>query len=434
MLSLDSSIILYIDPGTGSMLFSVLIGLIGASFYAVRIFFVKIKTLFGGKKQDFIHRKIPFVIYSDHKRYWPIFEAICKKLDEQNIEMLYLTSSEDDPAFNANLKNMEVKFIGSGNKPFFTLNYLKAYVLLSTTPGLGVYQWKRSKNVSCYVHITHMAGNIIMYRTFGVDYYDTLLLSGEFQINDVRKLEKIRNLPAKQLEKVGIPYMDEMVKRLKNAPPIKNQVTNVLIAPTWGSSSLFVKSQGKIIDELLKTDYHIIIRPHPQSFTSEKELMEELMQKYPNSDRIEWNRDVDNFEVLRKSDILISDFSGVIFDFALVYEKPVIYTEPNIDLGPYDAWWFNQGTSALWTVRSLPKLGKELKMNNLKNIKQLIDDCLTNDKYKETLQNLRNEVWEHYGEGAERTVKFLMQKYQSLLEQEAQKTKKTKKHLFKTKK
>ena len=47
------------------------------------------------------------------------------------------------------------------------------------------------------------------------------------------------------------------------------------------------------------------------------------MNEYPESDRLEWNRDTDNFNVLNRSDILISDFSGVIFDFSLVYDKPV---------------------------------------------------------------------------------------------------------------
>mgnify|MGYP002520385072 CR=1 FL=1 len=37
---------------------------------------------------------------------------------------------------------------------------------------------------------------------------------------------------------------------------------------------------------------------------SEKEMIDRLMNKYPNSDKIQWNRDTDNFDVLSKSDIL----------------------------------------------------------------------------------------------------------------------------------
>ena len=38
-----------------------------------------------------------------------------------------------------------------------------------------------------------------------------------------------------------------------------------------------------------------------------------------------------NIDVLNEADILISDFSGVVFDFSLVFNKPVIYTEPSMD-------------------------------------------------------------------------------------------------------
>ena len=84
--------------------------------------------------------------------------------------------------------------------------------MLSTTPSLDVYQWKRSRDVSWYVHIPHAPNDITLYRMFGIDYYDAILLSGEYQVEQVRKLEKLRGLPEKELKLVGIPYMDEMKK------------------------------------------------------------------------------------------------------------------------------------------------------------------------------------------------------------------------------
>lgn len=155
--------------------------------------------------------------------------------------------------------------------------------------------------------------------------------------------------------------MDVMAERLKQAGPVAEHPRTVLLAPSWGPSAIFSVYGGAIIDELIKTGYHIIIRPHPQSFKSEKELMDKLMKQYPESEQIEWNRDTDNFEVLRRSDILISDFSGVIFDFVLIYDKPVIYTDPNFDLSPYDAWWLD---NPLWTTSALPRLGRQLTEKN----------------------------------------------------------------------
>ena len=40
------------------------------------------------------------------------------------------------------------------------------------------------------------------------------------------------------------------------------------------------------------------------------------MNKYSNCKNISWNKDNDNFAILNKADLMISDYSGVIFDFA----------------------------------------------------------------------------------------------------------------------
>ena len=344
---------------------------------------------------------------SDDKRYWSIFEPVCKELSKRGQEMFYMTSSPDDPALSSDLAHFQAEFIGADNRAFAKLNFLNADVLLSTTPGLDVYQWKRSKNISCYVHIPHMANDITLYRMFGLDYYDAILLSGDYQMQQIRALEQQRNLPEKELVKVGIPYMDKMAQRLKAEGPAPEHERTILLAPSWGSSAILSVYGGKIIETLLKTGYHVIIRPHPQSFKSETELMEKLMKEYPESDRLEWNRDTDNFEVLRRSDILISDFSGVIFDFSLIFDKPIIYTDPRFDVSVYDAWWLKD---SLWTLSALPRLGRQLTQENMENLKALIDSCIEDPCYAEGRRSVREETWAYDGEGAVRAAEYLIRK------------------------
>lgn len=402
---------LYIDPGTGSMLFTILIGVIGAAVYSLRMLVIKLRFRLTGGKTKSGTEKLPFVIFSDDKRYWTVFEPICREMDRRGRDVVYMTASEDDPALKNPYPHVKAQFIGEGNKAFTRLNFLNAAIVLSTTPGLDVYQWKRAKDVQFYVHIPHAASDITMYRMFGIDYYDAVLLSGEYQVGQVRALEQLRGLPEKELVKVGIPYMDEMAARLRSAGPAPEHPRTVLLAPSWGKSALFSIYGGKIIETLLKTGYHVIVRPHPQSFKSETEMIEKLMAEYPASDRLEWNRDTDNFEVLRRSDILVSDFSGVIFDFTLIFDKPVIYTDPQFDVGLYDAWWLKE---PLWTVSALPRLGCQLKPENMGNLKSLIDECLSDPRYAEGRRQARAETWEHPGEGARRTVDYLLQKYDEL--------------------
>lgn len=402
---------LYIDPGTGSMLFTILIGVVGAAVYSARMLLIKLRFRLSGGKAEGAVERLPYVIFSDDKRYWNVFEPICREMDRRGRDIVYMTASEDDPALENPYPHVKARFIGEGNKAFAKLNFLNAAIVLSTTPGLDVYQWKRAKDVRYYVHIPHAASDITMYRMFGIDYYDAVLLSGEYQVGQIRALEQLRGLPEKELVKVGIPYMDEMAARLQAAGPTPEHPRTVLLAPSWGKSALFSVYGGKIIDTLLKTGYHVIVRPHPQSFKSETAMIEKLMADYPASDQLEWNRDIDNFEVLRRSDILISDFSGVIFDFTLIFDKPVIYTDPQFDVGLYDAWWLKE---PLWTVSTLPRLGRELKQENMDDLKSLIDECLSDPRYAEGRRQARQETWEHPAEGARRTVDYLLQKYEEL--------------------
>lgn len=403
----------YIDPGTGSMLFTILIGVLGAAFYSARMLFIKLRYRLGGGKVEALDKKIPLVIFSDGKQYWKVFAPICKELSARGQEVVYYTMSEDDPALSAQLPGMTAEFIGEDNRAFTKLNFLKANVVFSTTPGLDVYQWKRSKDVDFYVHIPHAPNDITLYRMFGIDYYDSILLSGDYQVKQIRQMEAKRELPAKDLKLVGIPYMDDMAARLDSVGAAEAHERTVLLAPSWGDSALFGVYGGKIIEKLLETGYHVIVRPHPQSFKSEKELMDKLMEKFPNSNKLEWNRDSDNFEVLRRSDILISDFSGVTFDFSLIYDKPVIYTTPNFDLGPYDAWWMDE---PLWTTTILPHIGAELTEDKMDSLKELIDTCIEDPRYAEGRKKAKAETWANAGAGAKAVADYLQEKLATLTE------------------
>ena len=407
----------YIDPGTGSMLFTVLIGVLGASAFFLRNSFIKLRFyLSGGKAEKEDGERVPFAVFTDSKRYWNVFEPICDAFEARGQSLLYLTMSPDDPALSKPYRRVVCQFAGEGNKAFAKLNMLKADILLSSTPGLDVYQWKRSRDVRFYAHIPHAVSDIVIYRMFGIDYYDAILLSGDYQAEQVRALEKLRNLPAKELPIVGQPYMDALLERLKTAEPLAaDRPVTVLLAPSWGESAIFRRYGGEIIDALLATGYHIIVRPHPQSFTSEKELIEELMRHYPDGGQLEWNRDNDNFEVLRRSDILISDFSGVLFDFALVFDKPVIYADTSFDKAPYDAYWLDR---EMWTFTTLPKIGRQLSRDDLGRIKELIDECRADPRFQANRETARRETWQHIGEGAVRTVDYLVKKREALIASE----------------
>ncbi len=412
-------ILLYIDPGTGSMLFTIIIGAVSAGFFLLQKFKLKLKfVLSGGKAQSVNADKIDYVIFSDSKRYWNVFKPVCDEFEKRAIDVQYWTMSEDDPAFSTQYDHVKCVFIGEGNKAFSKLNIMNAGIVLATTPGLDVLQWKRSKNVDYYIHILHQPGDTTFYRMFGLDHYDAVLISGEYEEKQLRDIEKLRNIKERETCLTGITYLDTMKARYessKKEDAASSDTKTVLLAPTWGETAILSRFGEKIISALIDTGYNIIIRPHPQSFESEKELMDKLQAKFPESDRLSWNRDNDNFSVLERSDIMITDFSGVMFDYALIFDRPFIYADIDFDKSAYDAAWLDED---MWTLRILPEIGIPLKEEDFGNIKEVIDRTVNDEKLAKGRDKARSETWANPGKAAELTVDYMVKKHDQLCKTE----------------
>ena len=398
--------LLYIDPGTGSMLFSILIGIVGTLVFFGQQVILKIKFIIsGGKIQKINTSKIPCVIFTEDKRYWNIFKPICDEFEKRRTPVVCWTSDPKDPCLSEKYEYLKAEFIGEGNKAYARLNMMNAHIVLATTPSLDVYQWKRSKNVDRYVHIPHSVDELLGYRMFGLDFFDAVLLSGEFQAKFIRSLEKMRNTKEKELVVVGSTYMDAMaVKRDALKQSQEDGIPHILLAPSWGTKAILTKFGEKLIDKLVETGFDITIRPHPQSFKSEKNILEPLLKKYPESEHMHWNTDADNFNILASSDILITDFSAITLDYALPFEKPIICAASPADNAPYDSAWFDE---PVWRLQIVPEIGYWLDEKDFPQLKQLIEKALKSTEFKANIRRISAEAWQNKGKAAEAVVDYL---------------------------
>lgn len=401
---------LYIDPGTGSMLFSLFIGLAAAGTFALRTLFLKLRFILTGGKADKTDAKnIPFVIFSDHKRYWNVFRGVCDKFEKHKINLTYYTCSSDDPVFSQNYKFVHAEYLGEKNKPYARMNMLHADIVLATTPGLDVYQWKRSRYVKYYVHVPHTVRSLYCYRMFGIDHYDAVIANGQSQIETAKEIEELRpNIQRKEYAIVGSAVMDNLDEQKKKAEKkIQNEKTVVLVAPSWGKSGILSKYGSRFLNALRETGFKIIVRPHPQSSVTEQNILKPLQKEFNDFD---WNFDNDNFSVLNRADILISDFSGTMFDFALGFDKPVIYTDVSFDTAPYDAAWISH---PMWEFSTLPKIGIKLPEKDFGNLKEIIKNALESNELQNGRDSVRIECWANKGESAEKTFEYLIEKQKS---------------------
>jgi len=397
---------LYIDPGTGSALFSILIGAAATVYFLGRALIIKMKVFFsGGKAANTASVEFPFVIYNEGKQYWNVFKPVLDEFENHKTAFLYLTSAQDDPVFSTSWSFIKPEYIGEGNRAFARLNMLRAGICLMTTPGLDVYQLKRSKMVKHYAHILHAPSDATMYRLFGFDYFDSVLLTGDYQAEDIRALERQRNIPEKKLVTVGCSYLDVYAEKIKNLPAEENHPFTVLVSPSWGASAILTRYGEKLLDPLAASGWRVIIRPHPQSKKSEAEIIESLQTRYKDKNNIEWDYERENIYSLNKADIMISDFSGIIFDYMFLRDKPVLYVSQNFDLRPYDA---DDIEHELWQFKTVKEAGIELREDDFPRITEIIKNAGDSEPLKNARKKARETAWQYPGEAGKRVFDFMM--------------------------
>jgi CDP-glycerol glycerophosphotransferase (TagB/SpsB family) len=280
-----------------------------------------------------------------------------------------------------------------------------------TTPGLDVFQLKRSKKVKHYSFLQHSVTDAAQYRLFGLDHFDSILLNADYQIPYLRTLEKIRAQPEKQLIIVGCTYLDVFTQKMKGFPKEENHVFTILVSPSWGESGLLKRYGKELLDGLVKTDWRIIVRPHPQSKISEPQMLKKLTEQYKDQKNIEWDYNRENIYSLSKADIMISDFSGIIFDFILLFDKPIMYNNQKFDMRPYDSI---QIEKELWQFEALRKIGIELKEEMFADIKNVIQSVYDDKKLQTARRQAKNEAWMYQGEAGKRVADFMIKTQEGL--------------------
>ena len=83
----------------------------------------------------------------------------------------------------------------------------------------------------------------------------------------------------------------------------------------------------KEVIELARKDWQVIIRPHPHSFKHEPDLINKLQRQSANIPNVVWDTKLSPVEAMSRAILMISDTSSVRFDFAFIYERPVLSLE-----------------------------------------------------------------------------------------------------------
>ena len=398
-----SFLLAYLDPGSGSMLLYAVIGIVTSIFYSLRSFyyrFIHWVTLGKVKDMDKVeHQKIAF--HSEGPHYWSLFNPIFKALDEHNIEYLYVTSDPADKGVIDPPPNRTIRAFHNEIKAISFLNNLHANLLISSTPSLDVYMWKKTKKIKNYVHLIHAPTDVAYYEKYAFDFFDTVMCSGPHQIKHLRECEETRKTKKKTIVETGCLYFDNLQERYDNEykkvlEQKEKGVFTLLFAPTWGMRCTLRYYGLDPIKKLLGNDnFHIIFRPHPQMFKSDKDILDPALEELRKYSNFTLDEDKDNFLSLAKSDALLTDISGVMFDYALLFEKPVILVPTDTDLFGYDMDWLDWGE--VWENKLRKEVFFNLKKEDFDNIDKLLLDFKNSGDYIKIIQELKKNSVFNFG-------------------------------------
>lgn len=380
-------IFLYIDPGTGSLF----VNLISVIFISVVYFFREIIFKLSYYLSGNINAKpLDFpkgiVFYSEGRNYYRVYESVIKELLLRNQMVIYLSSDKEDPGLSLNSEHFESHFIGNMKTAFFRLNRMKARMCVMTTPQLGVLSLMRSVSVKHYSHIVHSPTDIHSYKKFAFDYYDSVLCSSMSQINNLRYLEAKRGSRVKSLFQTGCTYYDLL------EPSANNLGDAVLVAPTWGDRTFFKLHGKKLLRVLVENGYNVILRPHPQSWISDKNLLNDILLEFKLITNLVIDREISSEYSFKNARVLITDItSGTLFDAAFLYKIPVMGFEFEWENGGYEASDLLMDTAARLLINDIGVILNVQSIEHIpKNINNLFDSVITQTVIDKHIFNFRN--------------------------------------------
>lgn len=379
--------LLYIDPGTGSLLVSLIGGAAMTIAFSLRKIIRQVYIAVGGRKyQSNSYLPGEIVFYSEGGKYWNVFKPVLKEFNQRHQSVFYFTSDKNDPGLNSDYESVKAIYVGKLNQAFHVLNNLNCKILVSTTPHLNIFGWKISNQVGHYSYLMHSPIDIHAYKFFAFDYYDSILCSSEQQIRDLRELEKLRSMKEKVLFNTGCTYYDESNTLLSEI----NE--HVLIAPTWGNRS-FLPSHGvRIIRALIDNNIKVRLRPHPQSWISDKSILSDISSEFGDTSMFEFDYEKNIIKSIQSSRAVVCDiYSGLVFDSTLCNRRPVIAFDFGWNSVGYEAYFLTNTTSSIQLLMEAGAIISEEDIESLGDrIKNLDFSKLNNINPKHFVSNFKN--------------------------------------------
>jgi len=366
------------------------------------------------------------VIYSEKSGFYKYFENVINELlSNTSITIHYVTNDPKDAIFKKAEENSRIRAYYIGPKKIITfMMKMDADIVLMTTPDLEKYYIKRSyvrKDVE-YIYTFHGPTSTTMcVREGAYDHFDTIFCVGPHQVDEIRATEKLYNLPEKTLVPVGFGLIDNLCKMYDEMDKVEKDKKQILLAPSWQEDNILEYCLDELMEGLLHKGNKVILRPHPEFIKRFPAKMDAIIKKYEGCDGKDFviEMDFSSNRTIWESDLLITDWSGIAYEFSYATKKPSMFINtpmkvlnPNYDKIPFVP------TEISWK----DQVGISIDTDKLSTVPDVVATLLSNpEKYEKQITEALHRNIYNVGESGLAGAKYI---YNRIMEKQNSKSKK----------
>ena len=356
-----------------------------------------------GKKIVFYSEKNGF-----YKYYRNIIEEIVKRT---NIVIHYITSDPLDEVFQMESVQFKPYYIGE-NRMIVLMMKMETDLMVMTTPDLENFQLKRSyvkKDIE-YIYVPHdvNSSNLTFHKN-ALDHFDTIFTSGFKNKEEIKEREEKYALPSKKLVEWGSGVIDNMTESyLELSKEKKAGKKTILIAPSWQKDNIFDSCIEEMLDELIQTDYQVIVRPHPQYVRHFEGRVDLLAEKY-KKDGVEFQKDFSSNKTVYMADLLVTDWSSISLEYDFSTLKPVLFINTPMKVVNGD---YQELSTVPIDIELRDQVGISLELDRVgAKVVSAVDRLLFDQQFSpQSMQGLKEKYLYHPGESGKIGAKYMIQR------------------------
>lgn len=356
-----------------------------------------------GKKIVFYSEKNGF-----YKYYRNIIEEIVKRT---NIVIHYITSDPLDEVFQMESVQFKPYYIGE-NRMIVLMMKMETDLMVMTTPDLENFQLKRSyvkKDIE-YIYVPHdvNSSNLTFHKN-ALDHFDTIFTSGFKNKEEIKEREEKYALPSKKLVEWGSGVIDNMTESyMELSKEKKAGKKTILIAPSWQKDNIFDSCIEEMLDELIQTDYQVIVRPHPQYVRHFEGRVDLLAEKY-KKDGVEFQKDFSSNKTVYMADLLVTDWSSISLEYAFSTLKPVLFINTPMKVVNGD---YQELSTVPIDIELRDQVGISLELDRVgAKVVSAVDRLLFDQQFSpQSMQGLKEKYLYHPGESGKIGAKYMIQR------------------------